>query len=188
VKPLRTEVAFATPWFEVVGKTMREGEQPYYSLRLPDYSAVIAITPEERILVVRQYRPALERYTLELPSGLVDPGEMPVETARRELLEETGYEAPEVVLLGPMDPDAGRLGNRIWGCVAHGVRHVEGRNPEEGIEVMEWTVEELYRATSQGRFDHALHVAIVLLAMLQGKLTSPAPPSLPRPPETAPSA
>src|SRR5258708_12836834 len=114
MKPVKTEVAFATPWFQILGKTMREGEEPYYSLKLPDYAAVVAITEEQHVLIVRQYRPAVEHDTLELPSGLVDPGETPEEAARRELLEETGYEAGEVEVLGGMDPDLGRLGNRIW--------------------------------------------------------------------------
>jgi ADP-ribose pyrophosphatase len=170
MKPLKSEISFATPWFQIVGKTMREGEEPYYSLRLPDYSAVVAITAEDRVVIVRQYRPAVERYTLELPSGLVDPGETAGEAARRELLEETGYEAVDLEVLGPMHPDTGRLGNRIWGCVARGVRRVEGRAPEEGIEVLEWSIDELYRATSEGRFDHALHVAIVMMAVLRGRL------------------
>ena len=46
MKPLKTEVAFATPWFQILGKTMREGEEPYYSLKLPDYAAVVAITED----------------------------------------------------------------------------------------------------------------------------------------------
>ncbi len=183
MKPLKKEVAFATPWFEVVGKTMKEGEAPYYSLRLPDYSVAIALTEEEKVLVVRQYRPALERYTLELPSGLVDAGESPDGTAKRELLEETGYQAGEVELLGKMDPDNGRLSNTIWGCLARGVRKVEGYVPEEGIEVLEWSLDELYRATGEGRFEHALHVAFVFLAVLQGKLP-PAPPPLHAPSKT----
>src|ERR1035437_511786 len=82
MKPLKTEVAFATPWFQILGKTMRQGEEPYYSLKLPDYAAVVALTGDQRVLIVRQYSPALERETLELPSGLVDPGETPGETAR----------------------------------------------------------------------------------------------------------
>jgi len=179
LKPIKSEIAFATPWFQIVGKTMREGEEPFYSLRQPDYASMVAMTPEDRVLVVRQYRPAVERYTFELPSGLIDPGETPVETARRELLEETGYEAPEVELLGPMDPDTGRLGNRIWTCVARGVRRVEGRLPEEGMEVFEWPLDELYRATLDGRFDHALHVAIVFMAVLRGRIAwSGLPPGL----------
>jgi ADP-ribose pyrophosphatase len=168
MKPLKTEIAFATPWFQILGKTMREGEAPYYSLRLPDYAAVVALTEDDQVLIVRQYRPAVERYTLELPSGLVDPGETPAEAAKRELLEETGYEAPAVEDLGPMLPDTGRLGNRIYTCVAKGVRRVPGRSPEEGIEVLTWPLDELSRATADGRFDHALHVAVVLIAMLKG--------------------
>jgi ADP-ribose pyrophosphatase len=170
VKPLKTEVAFATPWFEILGKTMHPAEAPYYSLRLPDYAAVVAVTGEQRILLVRQYRPAVERYTLELPSGLVDPGETPAEAASRELVEETGYAADTIEVLGPMFPDTGRLANRIWTCTAVGVKRVSSRNPEAGIEVLEYTLADLWRATAEGEFDHALHVAVLLMAVLKGKL------------------
>jgi len=171
LKPIKTEVAFRTPWFEVLGKTIREDEAPYYSLKLPDYASLIALTDERQILLVRQYRPAVERYTLELPSGLIDPGETPGETAKRELLEETGYAATNVDVLGPMFPDTGRLTNRIWSCFASGVRPVPGRAPEAGLEVVPYSLAELWRATTDGRFDHALHVAILLMAVLHGKLT-----------------
>ena len=170
MKPLKTEVEFATPWFQIVGKTMREGEAPYYSLQLPDYAAVVAITGRNEVLIVRQYRPAVEHETLELPSGLIDPGETPAEAARRELLEETGYEAGELEVFGAMEPDVGRLGNRIWSCLARNVQKVPGRTPEDGIEVLTWPVEELARATIDGRFNHALHVAVVMIAVLKGGL------------------
>ena len=170
MKPLKREIAFATPWFEVVGKTMREGEAPYYSLRLSDYATTVALTPGERILVVRQYRPAVEHYTFELPSGIVDTGEAPAVAAPRELLEETGYRADEVELLGPMEPDLGRLSNNSWGVFAKDVRKVPGRTPEEGIQVFEWTLEEFYDAVRDGRFAHALHIAIVFHAILLGKI------------------
>jgi ADP-ribose pyrophosphatase len=170
MKPLKTEVAFATPWFQILAKTMTPDEAPYYSLRLPDYSAIVAITGDQRILAVRQYRPAVERYTIELPSGLVDPGESPAEAAGRELLEETGYQAGDVEVLGPMEPDTGRLGNQIWSCVSTGVRRVPGREPEHGIEVLTYSPAELARATASGEFRHALHVAILMMAVLRGKL------------------
>ena len=170
MKPLKTEVAFATPWFEILGKTMNPAEAPYYSLRLPDYAAVVALTGEQRILLVRQYRPAVERYTLELPSGLVDQGETPLEAASRELAEETGYTADHMDVLGPMIPDTGRMANRIWACAAVGVKRVGGRVPEAGIEPLEYTLPDLWRATADGEFDHALHVAILLTAVLKGKL------------------
>jgi ADP-ribose pyrophosphatase len=112
----------------------------------------------------------VEHETLELPSGLIDPGETPAEAARRELLEETGYEAGELEVFGAMEPDVGRLGNRIWSCLARNVQKVPGRTPEEGIEVVTWPLEELARATMDGRFNHALHVAVVMIAVLKGGL------------------
>jgi ADP-ribose pyrophosphatase len=170
VKPLKTEVAFATPWFEVLSKTMKPGEAPYYSLRLPDYAAVVAITEDQRVLAVRQYRPAVERYTIELPSGIIDPGESPAESARRELVEETGYEAVELEVLGAMETDTGRLGNRMWGCMATNVRRIEGHEPEEGIEVLSYSLSELARIAGTEEFNLALHMATLMLAVLQGKL------------------
>ena len=173
MKPISTEVAFATPWFQMLAKTMKDGEAPYYSLRLPDYVSVVAMTEDGRVLIVRQYRPAVEHHTLELPSGLVDPGETPQETARRELLEETGYAAGEVELISGMETDVGRLGNRIFTCMARGVRRVDGQVPEEGIEVLTWSLDELSAAIADGRFDHALHVAVVLIAMVKGGVRLP---------------
>ncbi len=170
MKPLKMEVTYRTPWFEVVGKTMRAGQAPYYSLRLPDYAAVVAFTEEGRILIVRQYRPAVEQYSLELPSGIIDPGEEPADTARRELLEETGYEAAHTELIGPMSVDTGRLSNRIFGCVVTGACRAPGRAPEEGIEVLAWPVEELWRATRSGEFALSLHIAVLMQAVLAGML------------------
>jgi ADP-ribose pyrophosphatase len=170
VKPLRTEIAFRTPWFDLRAKTMREGEPPYYSLHLLDYAAAIALTEDRRVVMVRQYRPAVERYTLELPSGLVDPACSGVSPVRRELLEETGYQAGELEPLGSMIPDAGRLETRIWNFFAPDVKPAAGRDPEQGIEVRLFPLSELADMIVTGEFDHALHVAPFLPALLAGKL------------------
>jgi ADP-ribose pyrophosphatase len=167
MKPIRIEIPFQTPWFKVVAKTYNEAEGAWYSLELPDYAATVATTESGEVLLVKQFRPAIDRVTLELPSGLVDAGESPAEAARRELREETGYDA-EVEVLGPLFPDVGRLGNRIWCCVARNARPVEGARPETGIEVVRMTPAELLAATADGRFDHALHVAALMLAQLRG--------------------
>jgi 8-oxo-dGTP pyrophosphatase MutT (NUDIX family) len=173
VKTLKTEVAFSTPWFDILAKTVDTEDAPYYSLRVPDYACVLAITEEQRILAVRQYRPAVDRYTVELPSGIVDDGEAPAEAAGRELLEETGYAAASIEVLGSMLPDTGRLSNRMWNCVATGVRRIDNRSPEPGIEVVTYTTADLARAITGGEFDHSLHVALLLQAMLRGVLRLP---------------
>lgn len=167
VKPLKTEVAFSTPWLDLLAKTMKPGEQPYYSLRLPDYTAIIALTDDRRVLAVRQYRPALERYTIELPSGLIDPGETAETAALRELREETGYQAAGLEPLGPLTTDTGRNSNRIWHFVARDVKKADGHVPEEGVEPLSYSIGELRKAILQGEFDHSLHIAGLLQAMLR---------------------
>ena len=168
--PIKTEVVFSTPFFDLLAKTMKSGELPYYSFRVPDFAVVVALTEDDKLLAVRQYRPAVECQTIELPSGLVDPGESPLDAGRRELLEETGYQAPEMEVLGPMIPEAGRLFNRSWTCFARGVRLAAGYIPEAGIEVVSYSMDELAEATRRGDFGHAPHVGAVLLAYFHGKL------------------
>ena len=170
MKPLSTDVVYRTPWFELLAKTMKTGEHPYYSLRINDYTVTIAFTTNGEIVAVRQYRPALERHTIELPAGLCEAGEDPLETARRELLEETGYQADELVSVGPVTTDNGRIGNRMWTFFAKDVRLAEGRQPEPGIEVILYSMPALIAATAAGEFDHSLHMGALLAAAAQGKI------------------
>jgi ADP-ribose pyrophosphatase len=166
--PIHTEVVFSTAFFDLLAKTMKPGELPYYSLRVPDFAVVVALTEDHRMLAVKQYRPSVEHYTVELPSGWVDPGETPLQAAQRELLEETGYAAAKMEMLGPMIPEAGRLTNQLWTCFASGVRRVA--DPEPGIQVIAYSMPELVQATVSGEFGHAPHVGSMFLAVLHGKL------------------
>ena len=170
MKPLKTEVVYSTPWFDVLGKTINPQEAPYYSLRLPDYACVLAFTEDQKILLVRQYRPAIETTTLELPSGIIDPGETPAQAALRELTEETAYAASDLEVLGAMYVDPGRLGNRMWNCVATGAKPVPGQAPEAGIEVLSYTIEQLHQSIASGEFSLSLHVANLMHAALRGRL------------------
>jgi len=158
-------VEFTTPWFDLVAKEMRVGDPPYYSLKMPDYVSVIAFTREEEVVLVRQYRPAVERYTIELPSGLVDAGETPEQTARRELEEETGYRAHKMELLGSLLSDSGRLENRLWCYLAPMVTPMGSmHNPEPGIEKILIHRSALFDMIAEGKFDHALHLGVLALA------------------------
>ena len=67
---------------------------PFYVNHLPDFAVVVAVTPEHKVILVRQYRHGVEKVLLELPAGCIEPGEDPKDGAARELLEETGYKGP----------------------------------------------------------------------------------------------
>ncbi len=163
---------FSTSWFDVVAKTVEpcDSSAPYYSLRCLDYVSVLAVTKDGKVLLVRQYRPAVERYTLELPSGHVENGESPEDAARRELLEETGFEAGKLENLGSLIPDTGRLSNQLWCFMASGATQKEASPTlEKGIELVVCTQEDLVGHILESRLEHALNMAVIFLGLLKAK-------------------
>ena len=165
---------FTCPWIRLTEKQVDFGRgkpELYYSLSQRPYVAIVALDPESHeILVVRQYRPAVEAFTYELPAGLVDDGESVEDTVRRELLEETGHEAIELVHLGDCLPDTGRLGNIQHNYFARIGSPRSNFVPEPGITMERWTLPVLRRRILDGSFRHTLHVGALAVAALRGHL------------------
>jgi ADP-ribose pyrophosphatase len=166
-----------SPW---VGMIAREVEfsagvppQVYHAVEQADYVAIVALTPDGRIPIVRQYRPAIEAFSWELPAGLVDDGEDSAESCQRELLEETGYPARSIRRLGDTSPCTGRFSNRIHSFfVTTGARTVRFA-PEPGVTVKLVTPAALARMITSGQFVSQLHIGALLLAELHGLLALP---------------
>lgn len=161
----------STPWCNFVSIPAPDGK-PYFLLEVGDYVGVVA-TSQDRLLLVRQFRPVVGRVTLELPSGHIEPGELPEAAARRELIEETGYTADEIHLMGVLAPDVGRLANRMW-CY-HAPDAIPPATPvtlEEGVELETLSIGEGLAAASNGTIDHALNLAVMFLAVSQGRLSA----------------
>jgi ADP-ribose pyrophosphatase len=87
------KTVFATPWFQVLAAPAPDEGQPRYVIQGADFVVIVAVTKRGQMLLVRQFRVAAAALTLELPAGHFELGEAPEQAARRELLEETGYEA-----------------------------------------------------------------------------------------------
>jgi ADP-ribose pyrophosphatase len=167
-------VVFSTRWFDVVAKTVSGSDPgaPFYSVSTDDYVAIVATTERGDTLLVRQYRPAVERFTLELPAGHVDAGESPLEAASRELLEETGYRAATIEHLGTLIPDTGRLGNKLWCFYAAEATLAREVTPREaGVALVVLDPPTLTRSILDGELDHALNLAALFLAGLKGKIS-----------------
>ena len=168
LKIVKQQIEFQTPWFELVSKQVDGESAPFYSLRMSDYVSVVAFTPESELVLVRQYRPAVESFTLELPSGHVDQGERPEASARRELAEECGFAVGKVELLGTLLSDTGRNENRLWCYLATDVTSVGPQYvPEAGLERVLVPREDLPRLIERGELSHALHLAALMLAVLR---------------------
>ncbi len=162
-----------SPWVTLVERHFqRHPDQPaeaFHSLRQADYVTVLGVLADGRVPLVRQFRPALEATTLELPGGLRESGESPVDTALRELYEETGCRPTRpLVELACLLPDTGRLENRLWCYFAGDIETEQNWCAEDGVEMVMSDVGELKRLIVEGEFNHALHVAIVGLAQLRG--------------------
>src|SRR5436853_6741353 len=114
---LKRTTTTISPWVELIAREVvfsaESATETYHSVSTPDYVVALAVTPDGRFPLVRQYRPALEAFTLELPAGLAEPGEDPAIGSQRELLEETGYPTRAIHPLGTAAPCSGRLSNRI---------------------------------------------------------------------------
>jgi len=127
-------------------------------LESTDWVNVVALTEEGRIVVVRQYRFGTEVVTTEVPGGLIDPGESHEESAKRELLEETGYASDHWSYLGNVDPNPAVQTNRMHHWLAKGCRLVAEQelDPGEDIEVATLSEEEMRAAVASGEIRHAL--------------------------------
>jgi len=132
------EIVFATPWFQILSETPPGGREPHYAIRGKDFVVIVAVTRENQILLVRQFRPAVRAVTLELPAGHIDPGETPEEAARRELIEETGFTAKAFKLLANLSPSVARFTNRMWCFFAANAEQAVGveAQREAGVDLV----------------------------------------------------
>ncbi len=104
----------------------------------PGAAAVVAVTDDDQVVLVRQYRKAVERTLLEIPAGTLDPGESPLQCAHRELAEETGLRASSMTPLVAFIPSPGILTETIAIFLARGLSPVTGTLDleEEGLHLV----------------------------------------------------
>jgi len=133
-----------------------EGE--FIVLESPEWVNVVALTPQDEVVLVRQWRHGIGEVALEIPGGLVDPGESPARAAVRELAEETGYHASHWEPLAWVHPNPALFTNRCHTFLARGAvrRGAPHPDPHEEIEVLTLPLEEVPALIRRGGITHSL--------------------------------
>jgi ADP-ribose pyrophosphatase len=156
----------------------RTGAPKRFSLiECVDWVNVIALTPDDRVVLIRQYRPGTDTICLEIPGGMVDEGEDPAGAAARELEEETGYTARTWRRLGRVAPNPAIQNNHLHSFLALDAEPTSGQRLDgsEVISIETATLPEVQAMLRDGRIDHALVVdAFAYLALEVGELRRPA--------------
>jgi 8-oxo-dGTP pyrophosphatase MutT (NUDIX family) len=136
------------------------GADDFYVIDSPDWINVVALTDEDELVLIEQWRHGVEEITLEIPGGMVDPGETPAGAAERELVEETGYRAREWFHLGWVEPNPAIQTNRCHTFLARGARREEvprfDRNEHCRVVLRPWS--EAGAMVASGEIAHALVV------------------------------
>ena len=160
-----------TPYFTVRSDGLRlpDGavKDPYYVIERPDAAIIFPLTQAGEVVLVRQYRPAIDMMELGLPAGLVEEGEEPLVAARRELSEETGYAGGKWEFLGAVASSPSLKDNWAHLFLARDVTHAASPQPDEyeRVEVVLVPVEELLPKFSAGEIVSSSGVAAMLLAL-----------------------
>ena len=159
------------PWFEVFSESvcLPDGEviPEYYGIEMPHYTAVFAVTEDQKIMVLRCYRHAIGEVTLTIPGGMIEGDESPLEGIKREFLEETGYVAKEWKSLGAF------VGNSTRGCgtyhlfFASGAHYVQ--EPHSGdleeLELLLWTVDDVEKAIDERKAQSLGVLSMLMLGL-----------------------
>lgn len=162
---LKDTKLFETPIFSLhqIDLLPRPKKQPvsFYVLDAPEWVNVIALTPENNIVLVEQYRAGVHQSSLEIPGGMADPGEDPIEAAKRELLEETGFSSAKWTKIGKTSSNPAILNNFTHLYLAENCQKVQEQQTDgnEDIAVHIIPLQEFLQLVKDGTVHHAIVLA-----------------------------
>lgn len=156
----------------------RAKPQDFFVITAPDWVNVLALTPEHHLVLVRQFRYGLDDFSVEIPGGVMDPGEDAVAAGLRELQEETGYVGTGARLLGSVHPNPAMQSNRCHLVLVENARRRADLDwdPDEEFEIMTRPVDEVYALAYRGGITHAMVLdALLLFSPVWAEVQRPGP-------------
>ena len=162
------QTVFRTEWFSVEQESFDYIEslkgKPHYRINSPDGVIILAMTETDEIILVKQFRPALNQYTLEFPSGAINESESPQEAAVRELYEETGFVCKSLKCLGKGRIMMNRHNSRDFAFYGTGAVKCPNFEGKEDIEVVLVTPADFKTLVLSGQFEQFPAFALLVLA------------------------
>jgi len=171
-KILSSEYLFNDLWFKV-RKDICETQQgkiidPYYVYEFPEWATAFALTEDNKVIMVRQYRHPVGEVILELPGGCVDDTDKDFQTAiARELLEETGYTFTSYESLGKISANPSTNTNWMHMFLAKGGKKVEEQKLDHNEEIVVelYSIDELKKMIRENKIIQAMHMTCILYAL-----------------------
>lgn len=166
-KLLKDKKLFETPIFSLHQLELKpdniQSIHPFYVLQAPEWINIIPLTDKNEIILVEQYRAGIDKPTLELPGGMVDAGESPFESAKRELAEETGYRSDQWEKLGKTSSNPAILNNFTHLFVARQCTFTDIADPDstEDIATHVIPMQTFFELINEGTVHHAIVLAAV---------------------------
>ena len=132
-------------------------DRDFFIVHAPEWVNVLAVTPKHELVLVRQFRFGIDTFSLEIPGGIIDPGEPPVEAGLRELREETGF-VGEGRLFGQVHPNPAFMNNLCHFVLVENavLSSALEWDPDEEIEVLTAPIDQVYAWAHEGRISHSL--------------------------------
>lgn len=140
----------------------------YYYWEGGDFAQVFALTSENQVALVRQYKHGVKEIVLELPAGMIENADVnPLDTARRELLEETGFEASEWRALGVLNVSSAKATTRAYPFLALGAQQIDQPSLDvtEAIQVIQCSIHEVLDLITKGEIRDSHSIATCFLAL-----------------------
>ena len=171
-KTLSSEYLFTDLWFKVRKDICETGDgkiiNPYYVYEFPEWATAFALTEDNKVIMVRQYRHAVEEVCIELPGGCIDDTDKDHQSAiARELLEETGYSFSSYDYLGKTSANPSTNNNWMHMFLARGGKKVseQALDGNEEIIVELYSIDELKQMIRAGKIIQSMHVTTMLYAL-----------------------
>ncbi len=142
--------------------------EPYYVLEYPNWVNIVAITKNHKVILVKTYRHGIGKELVELPCGLIDDTDTtPLEAAKRELLEETGYTSDNFIQTGIVSANPSNHNNLTYCFLARDLRKIKDQSLDEteDIEIILEPVPKVIKMLKEGKFLQALHVSSLFYAI-----------------------